>query len=319
MICTEIEICDVVVIIRIAKSKRFGSASIADLLLDLAMGYGGTPVEVYNFAYDLKIFTTLNRWRGARSLSMFRSYRSDTCRTGETGTGQTNPGRAPMKLLVADDHALLRQGLLVSLGDAHPDWQFAEAAGLDQALEILSGNTIDMAIIDLNMPGMEGGASLQALREGYPDVRIAVLTATEDRATILECLAAGAHGYILKSDAVEQLVFAIETVLRGQVYVPPALARVVQGAQRTNPLPAAATPVPEPEIAQPPARIAGFTPRQADVLKLLAEGRSTKDIARRLALGVGTVKVHLAGVYRVLGARNRMEAVVKAGKVRLET
>jgi DNA-binding NarL/FixJ family response regulator len=202
-------------------------------------------------------------------------------------------------ILVADDHALVRQGLVRLLKDAHSDWRFGEAGTLDETIEALSGAPHDLLVIDLNMPGMEGSASLQALREAYPTTRIAVLTGAEDRATILDCLSAGVHGYILKSDAVGHLVEAIETVMRGQVYVPQALTRIVQ-----------ARPAPQPASAT-------LTPRQFEVLQLLAEGRSTKDIARRLDLGVGTVKVHLAGVYRALGAQNRMEAVVKAGKFKL--
>jgi len=212
-----------------------------------------------------------------------------------------------MNVLVADDHALIRQGLLRLLADAHPDWQFDEAGTLDEALAVLSAKHIDLLVLDLNMPGMDGETSLHALREGYPETRIAILTGNEDRSVILECLNAGVHGYILKSDAVTQLVFAIESVLAGHVYVPPSLTRLVHTPDH----------VPHPP-ALPPQRVAGFTPRQREVLVLLAEGRSTKDIARRLDLGVGTVKVHLAGVYRVLGAQNRMEAVVKAGKVILE-
>jgi DNA-binding NarL/FixJ family response regulator len=211
-----------------------------------------------------------------------------------------------MNLLVADDHALVRQGLLRLMADAHPGWQFDEAGTLDEALTILSAKPVDLLVLDLNMPGMDRETSLHALREGYPETRIAILTGNEDRSVILECLSAGVHGYILKSDAVTQLVFAIESVLAGHVYVPPALTRLVH------------VPDHVPHPASPPQRVAGFTPRQREVLALLAEGRSTKDIARRLDLGVGTVKVHLAGVYRVLGAQNRMEAVVKAGKVILE-
>ena len=142
-----------------------------------------------------------------------------------------------MKILVADDHALLRQGFSVMLRDTHPDWTFFEAGTLDEALEILAGDPIDLLVLDLNMPGMDRTTSLQALRETYPDVRVAVLTATEDRSVILECMAAGAHGYILKSDAVDQLVLAIDTILQGQVYVPPALTRIVQlTTGQANPL-----------------------------------------------------------------------------------
>ena len=212
------------------------------------------------------------------------------------------------KLLVADDHALVREGVVGLLQEHHSDWTFEEAGTLDQTLAVLSAQSIDLLLLDLNMPGMEMGASVQVLRECYPATRIAVLTGNDDRSTILECMAAGAHGYLLKCDAVGQLMTAIDAVLQGQIYVPPSLAQIGRGSTVSLMM---------KPLGQQPAQ--GFTPRQADVLRLLAEGRSTKDIARRLNLGVGTIKVHLAGVYRVLGARNRTEAVVKASKVQLDS
>jgi DNA-binding NarL/FixJ family response regulator len=259
--------------------------------------------------------------------------------------------------VIADDHALLRQGLIVLMRDAHPDWTFGEAASFDEALEQLAMEPVELLLIDLHMPGMEGSRTLQALREVYPQSRIAVLTGTEDRATILDCLGAGVHGYILKSDAAETMLGAIETLLVGGVYVPPMITRIAgaagkallpaaaasppgggvaaaagaaasPGAMALTPVAAAAQPasgtasgaVPAAGAAGPGSmgKPAGLTPRQIDVLKLLAEGRSTKDIARGLNLGLGTVKVHLAGVYRALGASNRMEAVVRAGRLKLD-
>jgi DNA-binding NarL/FixJ family response regulator len=234
-----------------------------------------------------------------------------------------------VRVLIADDHALLRQGLIVLMRDAHPEWMFGEAASFDEAIEQLSQAPADLLLIDLHMPGMDGSRTLLALREVYPQTRVAVLTGTEDRATILDCLGAGVHGYILKSGAAETMLQAIETLLAGGVYVPAMITRVaavappmahLHGPGRAStsaatepalsPLAAAGGPV----LAKP----AGLTPRQIDVLKLLAEGRSTKDIARGLNLGLGTVKVHLAGVYRALGASNRMEAMVRAGRLKLE-
>lgn len=249
-----------------------------------------------------------------------------------------------MFVLIADDHALVRHGLTGLMRDAHPDWKLAEAASLDETLDNLAVGSADLLLIDLKMPGMDAGTSLAALRDAYPDMRIAVLTGTDDRDVILECLAAGVHGYILKSDAAEQLLSAIDMILGGHVYVPAALTRIVRSAappaqpaeRRVAEAARAPSPsrpdvsnvqslanVPSLASVQPPQSVQSIpgqsvTPRQLDVLKLLAEGRSTKDIARQLNLGVGTVKVHLAGVYRALGARNRMEAVVRAGKFKLE-
>jgi DNA-binding NarL/FixJ family response regulator len=208
-----------------------------------------------------------------------------------------------MRVLIADDHALLRTGVIEFLSGIHSDWSFIQADSLERADVILEGSKIDLLILDLNMPGMRGVASVQRLRADYPDVAIAVLTGAEDRGTILECLGAGVHGYILKSAQSEQLLQAVSTILAGGVYVPPSLTHVVQQAPRGS--------VPGSSWNSLPAALTG---RQLDVLRLLAAGQSTKEIARVLDLGVGTVKVHLAGVYRALGAHSRMEAVVKAGR-----
>jgi DNA-binding NarL/FixJ family response regulator len=216
-----------------------------------------------------------------------------------------------LKILIADDHALLRQGLRQLLADENPEYEFAEADGLDSALEALAGSAADLLLIDLGMPGMAGAESLRALREAHPRTRVAVITGSDDRATILECLGAGVHGYILKSSPVEEIQRAIATILAGGVYVAPSLAQV---GSMPVPLP--------PEIArcatsEPTNELPRFTNRQIDVLKLLAEGRSTKDIARTLDLGPGTVKIHLAAIFRTLNAHNRTEAVVLASRLKL--
>lgn len=199
--------------------------------------------------------------------------------------------------MIADDHALVRRGLIGLLRAHEPGWRFAEAGGLEETLARLAVELPALLVLSLHLPGMRGGLSLRALRAAHPGLRLAVLTGTDDRNTILDCLGAGAHGYMLKSADPEQLLHAVRMVLAGEIYVPPGLASL------TGPAPPPAPPV--------------LTARQADVLRLLAEGRSTKEIARTLNLGVGTVKVHLAGVYRALGAHSRMEAVVRAGRVRL--
>jgi DNA-binding NarL/FixJ family response regulator len=220
-----------------------------------------------------------------------------------------------MKVLIADDHALVRQALRQLLGDeelglAKSDrvLSFTEADGFDAALESLAANDADLLLIDLSMPGMAGAASLRALREAHPETKIVVVTGWEDRATILECLSAGVHGYVLKSFAPDQIVQAIEIILAGGVYVPPEIANVRNGeAGREN-------GGVKPGAPATPAN-ARFTKRQLDVLQLLGEGRSTKEIARALELSEGTVKVHLAAIYRSLNARNRTEAVALAGKL----
>ncbi len=131
-----------------------------------------------------------------------------------------------LKILIADDHALLRQGMRQLLGDANPEYEFAEADGLDATLDALATGGADLLLIDLGMPGMAGAESLRALREAHPATKVAVLTGSDDRGTILECLGAGVHGYILKSSPVEEIHRAISTILAGGVYVAPSVARL---------------------------------------------------------------------------------------------
>jgi DNA-binding NarL/FixJ family response regulator len=215
-----------------------------------------------------------------------------------------------LKILIADDHALLRQGLRQLLGEANPDYEFAEADGLDAALDVLAAGGADLLLTDLNMPGMAGAESLRALREAHPATKVAVLTGSDDRKTILECLGAGVHGYIVKASPVTEIQRAIATILAGGIYVAPSLTQL-------SALPAAQPVEAPPEVTRSSVGAPRFTTRQLDVLRLLAEGHSNKEIARTLDLGPGTVKIHLAAIFRTLHAHNRTEAVVLAAKLNL--
>ena len=226
-----------------------------------------------------------------------------------------------LKVLVADDHALVRQALCRLLShqrlsvcgkDLTPS--FVEADGFDAALEALAAQTTDLLLIDLSMPGMATASSLRALREAHPTTKIVVITAWEDRVTMLDCLAAGVHGYVTKTSEPEAIRHAVEDVLSGQIYVPPAIANVgVETKRVENPISA----MPKDSVAPGSIDTTRITRRQLDVLRHLAQGRSTKEIARALGLGVGTIKVHLAAIYRLLNARSRTEAVVLASKLKL--
>jgi DNA-binding NarL/FixJ family response regulator len=207
-----------------------------------------------------------------------------------------------VRVVVADSQFLVRQGIVSLLHDTFPDWSFLHGGSLAQAMEHLDADDADagvgLVISDLDLPGMNGAAGIRILRQSYPHLRIALLTSTDDWNMIMNCLAAGAHGYLLKADASAQLVRAMQTLLSGGVYVPPRVSQ---------PMPPASEPVDAPVAAA----MAGLTTRQQDVLTLLLDGRSTKDIANNLHLGIGTVKVHLSGLYRTLAVRNRAEAVAR--------
>lgn len=148
------------------------------------------------------------------------------------------------------------------------------------------------------MPGMHQAAHLSVIREHFPHVRVVVVSASSRRADILAALDAGAHGFIPKGIGVAELAKAIRSVLDGIIYVPPSLAEC-------GPAPAAPPALEHPLDAPPSAVLGHLTPRQREVLELLVQSRSNKEIARHLGLGEGTVKIHVAALLRNLGAHNR--------------
>ncbi len=200
--------------------------------------------------------------------------------------------------VIADDHGMYRMGLAFTLKDRLGFDGVEEAASLDEALARL-GETdgIALALFDLSMPGMQSAASLAAVRECYPDLPIAVVSGSDNRADVLSALAAGVNGFVPKGLRDDDLVAALQAILGGAIYVPASLAQSA----------AAAT-----EPGSGTIDLARLTPRQRDVLGLLVEGRTNKEIARALDLGHGTVKIHLAAVFRHLGVSNRAAAVAVA-------
>jgi DNA-binding NarL/FixJ family response regulator len=205
----------------------------------------------------------------------------------------------PIKAIIADDHELFRSGLKQLLHDALEIEDVFEAENLDQAIEILTNEGAgDLVLVDLNMPGMSGPEALIALRDGFPDAKVAVVSAWEGRAEIIAALSAGVHGYIPKSMNSSEIAAAIRSVLDGQIFVPPALGRREPG-----------------DAPRAPGTSVGdgdkLTTRQKEVLSELLKGRASKEIARSLDIAEGTVKIHLAAIYRTLGVRTRAEAIAK--------
>ena len=156
------------------------------------------------------------------------------------------------------------------------------------------------------MPGMNGGATVRELRNAFPGVRFVLMSASEERQHVLDALAAGAFGYIPKSLEPPAMIAAVEQILNGGIYAPTLLL--------TEP---AAAPEPPPMSVVDTQILATLTPRQRDVLRLLGKGQANKEIARALDISEGTVKIHLAAIFRLLDVRNRTEAVLKASALDL--
>lgn len=205
----------------------------------------------------------------------------------------------PLSVLIADDHELFRAGLRQLLSDELPDSAVREAASFDEAVEVLTEAAHDLVLIDLRMPGMAGNETLAALRDGFPGAKIVVVSALEDRADILNALAAGVNGFVPKSLPAVEIAAALRSVAEGKIYVPATIGQ--RGAQAQT---ASAT-------RSLPASAEALTTRQKAVLGELLKGRSSKEIARALDIAEGTVKVHLAAIYRALDVRTRAEAIAK--------
>lgn len=211
------------------------------------------------------------------------------------------------RILVADDHGLYRKGLRSTLEAALPKSEVFEADSLEAALiEIEAEGNLDLVLVDLNMPGLVSFDSLREARECYAKIRFLVISASDAKADVLSCLASGLHGFVSKLQPEDEIVAAVKYVLSGCIYVPPWLAQV--GVLGSNGFFA-------PGFQSSPKlqdQFAKLTPRQREVLPLIARGMSNKEIARALNIAEATTKIHAAGLCRVLGVRNRTEVAVAA-------
>jgi DNA-binding NarL/FixJ family response regulator len=218
-----------------------------------------------------------------------------------------NPGReSSLKLLIVDDHALVREGVRHVVQTLGPDTHVLEAGSAEEALRLIDANAdIELVLLDVGLPGMNGFELLQTLRERGDAPRVVMLSASDDRHGVMSALNAGASGFIPKGLSRELMLQAIRLVLAGGIYVPPqAIGLPVIGAQGSR---AGATP--------DSVRHLGLTGRQTEVLGLLAQGKSNKAIASVLSISEATVKAHVTEVLRVLKVTNRAEAAIAARRL----
>lgn len=214
-------------------------------------------------------------------------------------------GAAMLKLLVVEDHALVREGLVRLLGQLEAEVQVLESPDFEAALNLLDNEgDFDLVFLDLALPGIDGFAGLDILRRRYPATPVVVVSAFDDPPTVTRVMNLGASGFIPKAYSGEALLGAVRNVLDGHIFRP-----VGQGGARMDDV----TPIPPSRVAVTSAEI-GLTERQAQVLSLMVRGLSNRDIGAQLGLSEGTVKIHATAVFKVLGVTSRTQALVSVAR-----
>ncbi|MGC3874550.1 response regulator [Halomonas sp. GXIMD04776] len=211
-------------------------------------------------------------------------------------------------LLIADDHPLFREAMVNAIGSALPGSRILEAGSLQEALQRAKAHEeLDLLLLDLSLPDAQGLAGLAELRERLPWLPVAIISAQQSRATVLEALSLGAVGYIGKSTPRPELLSALQRMLEGDVYLPPAILRRPQSPPEINAV---------SDVALEQA-LALLTHKQLQVLERMIQGESNKMIARRLEIAETTVKTHVSAILRKLGVNSRVQAILVAREVDL--
>jgi DNA-binding NarL/FixJ family response regulator len=213
-----------------------------------------------------------------------------------------------MKILVVDDHALIREALHGVLKKLTRDAVVLEASNYTQTMEAIASHPdISLILLDLNLPDRDGFSLLAELRERNPAVSLVVLSAVQDRATVMKVLDLGAMGYIPKSARNEVMLSALQLVFAGGIYVPPEIL-VREHLSHTTPMPSGGRTIVSPADL-------GLTGRQLDVLTLMMQGKNNKSICRMLNLAEPTVKNHVTAILKALKVTNRTEAVIAVNEL----
>jgi DNA-binding NarL/FixJ family response regulator len=210
-----------------------------------------------------------------------------------------------MKILVVDDHVLIRDALRGVLKELKGEADVLEASDCRQAMALITENASDLGLIllDLHLPDRDGFSALAEVRERYPTVSVVVLSGQNDRDSVVKALGLGALGFIPKSGQREVMLSALQLIFAGGRYIPP---EILGGNDSTPPPPKA----PAGRLSPVSPSDLGLTERQIDVLALMMQGKSNKAICRVLDLAEPTVKNHVTAILKALKVTNRTEAVI---------
>ena len=201
-----------------------------------------------------------------------------------------------IKVLIADDHAIVRTGLRALLKSEPTLELVGEATGGFEAIELVGKTHPDILILDLSMPDLDGIAVTKQIKPLYPDLRILILTVHEDEALLREAIKAGTSGYILKRAAEAELIAAIRIIMRGDLYVEPSMVRALL-SDSLKPI------TQQRELAEP------LTPREKEVLQLIVQGYTNRQIGKELNISMRTVEGHRSNLVEKLGLHSRVELV----------
>ena len=205
-----------------------------------------------------------------------------------------------IKLLVIEDHALVREGLVQTLSQLSDETKISAVADYDGAVEQLqNGGPFDLALLDLGLPGIDGLSCLKAFRKRYPSMPVVILSAFDDAQTVSKAMKSGAASFVPKTYSTERLLTVLREVLAGEVFTP-------------EPVPAVSVAISPPirmDVGVDPSDF-GLSERLAEVLGLMASGKSNRDIAKILGLTEGTVKVHMTRIFKALRVTSRTQAMV---------
>lgn len=202
-----------------------------------------------------------------------------------------------MHILIVDDHALIREGIVSVLGGLRPDARIDACGRCDEALALAAERRYDLVLLDLQLPDRPGFHALEALRQNCPETPVVVVSAQEDRATVLRTLDLGARSFIPKSSDTARIRHALSAILAGKVFLPDSVYSEVAEPRST-----------------PGAVPWQLTDRQLEVLQLLVAGLSNKLIARRLDIAESTVKIHVSAILRELRVGSRTQALIAVAR-----
>ncbi len=225
--------------------------------------------------------------------------------TSSAATGTSTAGDpSVIRLMLADDHRMLREGLRRSMAERGFEI-VGEARDGSEAVDLAAAVRPDVVLMDVTMPEMDGVEATRLIKERQPEVRIVMLTMHADQDILADAIRAGANGYLVKDCSTDEIASAIETVANGETALSPRLAASMLAEVRRQ------------DAQQEVERV--ITKREEEVLQLIADGCSTPEVAERLYISQKTVKNHLASIYQKLDARDRTQAVLQAVRMGIVT